>query len=176
MKGSGMPVMGMMPTTIRRLRSSGNRIIEARPAEMSRPNRSGERQPLSRMRQRSSVKSPRIRSDPTKPNSPAQMAKAKWVGREDEKPGPDDRERGIQLLFAQGEEARQGHDHEDLGQLAELELEPDDRHSDPAGDPARARPGQERDPQEHETGRVERAAEGPDPRVVEGRGQEIGQH
>ena len=53
--GSGMPVIGMIPSTIPALTMSWNRIIEASPAANIVPKGSFDRQPATRIRHRSST-------------------------------------------------------------------------------------------------------------------------
>ena len=81
---------------------------------------------------------------------------------------------GAESAHATAEVARQDHDHQDLGELAELELQPEDRHpARGAADPAADRESDDEEPELHE---VQRPRERLQPVVVErGRGQEHGQ-
>ena len=84
MKGSGMPVTGMIPMTIPTFTNTWNRSMEARPAPNSVPNGSRERQAHARMRHSSAANSRNTMSAPRNPSSWARTANTKslsWTGR-----------------------------------------------------------------------------------------------
>jgi len=76
-------------------------------------------------------------------------------------------ERGVQAPLAVREVPRKNDDHEDLGDLAELELEPEDR--DPAGGDRIGASERERGREERQVHEVDGPGERLQPRVVEGR-------